>query len=231
MELKQDARVVNAAGDGVGHIDRVVLNPKTKEVTAIVVRKGVLFTQDKVVPIDMVDATREGEVMLRADAGNLDDLQEYKATYYVSANEEDLGAVANDSDRRTFVEPVYAYPPFGSLWAGGAYAGTAEPTLVRKTQTNIAENEVALKKGVRVLASNGDHIGDIDEVLTDPGSRRASHFVLTQGLLFKTRKLIPMDWVRVVTDDRVELVVGPRAFEQLRDYDESRESGPEVPII
>ena len=88
---------------------------------------------------------------------------------------------------------------------------------------------MALKKGAKVLASNGDHIGNIDEVLSDPGSRRASHFVLSQGVLFKTRKLIPMDWVRKVTDEQVQLVVGPRALEQLRDY--NTESGPEVPIF
>jgi len=56
------------------------------------------------------------------------------------------------------------------------------PENVRVTQVNIPEGDVALKKGTNVLANNGDHIGDIDEVLIDPNSHQISHFVLSPGL-------------------------------------------------
>ena len=44
MQFKQGATVSTYDGKNVGHVDRVVLNPKTKEVTHIVVRKGLLVS-------------------------------------------------------------------------------------------------------------------------------------------------------------------------------------------
>ena len=68
MQLKRDTPVQTATGQSVGHIDRVVLDPASKEVTHIVVRKGLFFTQDKVVPIGLVAAATEAQVTLREDA-------------------------------------------------------------------------------------------------------------------------------------------------------------------
>jgi|GEM_PF-302001 len=241
MELKQDAHVVSAEGKDAGRIERVVLNPQTKEITAIVVRKGVLFTHDKVVPLSMIEATNEGGAVLRVSAGDIDGLQDYESTYYVPVDEEDYRNETPTADvglnTRQSAEPVYAYPPFGVPWGGALVGGPntigapslGEPEVVRKTQINIPDNAVALKHGAKVLAGSGEHIGNVDEVLTEPGSRRISHFVLSQGVLFKTRKLIPMDWVRKVTDEQVQLVVGPRALQQLRDYNPS--AGSEVPVL
>ena len=42
--------IYNQNGDKVGSIDRLVIDPRTNEVTHIVVRKGFLFTKDKVIP-------------------------------------------------------------------------------------------------------------------------------------------------------------------------------------
>ena len=64
MEFQANAKVVNPRGDTVGHVDRVVLDPRTKQITHIVVRKGTLFTTDRVLPVAMVaDADAERVVL------------------------------------------------------------------------------------------------------------------------------------------------------------------------
>jgi len=97
MELRRDAPVVTASGEQVGYVDCVVLNPKTKEITAIVVRKGLLFPHDKIVPINMVDEADDDGVKLRDSAGDMQDLQEYQSTYYVPADEADSQGGAETS--------------------------------------------------------------------------------------------------------------------------------------
>jgi uncharacterized protein YrrD len=78
MQFKDGADVYSASSDESGDINRVVLDPKTKEVTHIVVRKGLLFKQDKVVPIDLIAFTTEDQIVLREDAGDLERLPDFE---------------------------------------------------------------------------------------------------------------------------------------------------------
>lgn len=244
MELTENTLIRNTKNEDIGRIDRVVLNPKTREVTALVIRKGIFFTHDKVVPVQMIDSSDENGIVLRAEAGDLDQLPDYQATYYVPAEEEDNQRPATDTvatptgivnTTTTATPSLFAYPPVGMQWGGGSSLNGGplgempDPTMVRKTQINIPPDEVALQVGAHVLSNDGKHIGDVDEVITDSDARRMTHFVLSQGLLFKTRKLIPLDWVRSVNADEVRLAIGPQTLDQLRDYESAQ--GPEVPIF
>jgi len=42
--------------------------------------------------------------------------------------------------------------------------------------------------------------------------------VISQGLLLKERKLVPVRWVDVVGEDEVHLAVGSRLLDELREY-------------
>lgn len=109
MRLKQHATVVTAEGNEVGRVDRVVMDPTTKEVTHVVVHKGFLFAEDKVVPISLIDAASEERVTLREDAGDLQALPVFEETHYVQAGDE-LGP-----ERGTDMPPPYWYQPAGDL--------------------------------------------------------------------------------------------------------------------
>lgn len=223
MNFRQDAPVRMANGDEVGRVDRVVIDPKTNEVTYIVVRKGALFTEDKVVPIGMIAAASDEGVQLRPDAGDLQDLPQYQETYYVPADEADSAP-----GQTSYAPPVYAYAPYGSPSMGLAFgAALMQPDVVAKTTTNIPENEIALKQGAKVMSRDDKHVGDVEQVLTDPNTNRASHFVISQGLLFKSRKLVPMDWVANVSEEEVRLAVNSKTLERTSDYNEGRSA----PII
>ena len=51
-----------------------MLDPETKEGTHIVVRKGFLFTEDKVIPMALISAATEEGVTLRENVGDLQTL-------------------------------------------------------------------------------------------------------------------------------------------------------------
>lgn len=71
---KKNEAVYTADGQQVGVIERVVLDPSTNEISHLVLRQGWLFTEDKVVPIELVDLTDTERIGLRRDVKNLDQL-------------------------------------------------------------------------------------------------------------------------------------------------------------
>jgi uncharacterized protein YrrD len=213
MKLKENARVETADGQIVGQIDRVVMDPRTKEVTHVVVHKGLLFTEDKVVPISLISGVMDDRVVLREDVGDLENLPDYEETSYTSLDEyEQAQAPAGAS-----VPPVYWYPPYPTGW--GVYpAGYLVPQYIVHTKENIPEGTVALEEGAKVISSDGQHVGNVEQVLTDSQVDRATHFVISQGMLLKTRKLLPTGWISHLDSDEVHLAVGAPILETLREY-------------
>jgi uncharacterized protein YrrD len=59
IHLIKDAEVLSLAGEKIETLDRVVLDPETKEVSHIVVKKGMLFSTSKVIPISYVNLDGE----------------------------------------------------------------------------------------------------------------------------------------------------------------------------
>jgi sporulation protein YlmC with PRC-barrel domain len=50
MRIKEGDRVETYHGEKVGTVSRVVIDPRNKEITNIVVGKGFLFKEDRVLP-------------------------------------------------------------------------------------------------------------------------------------------------------------------------------------
>jgi len=67
-----------------------------------------------------------------------------------------------------------------------------------------------LKKGVKVISNDGQTLGTLERVITDPKTDRITHLVISRGLLMKSRKLIPVYWLGDVFNEQVHLSVGAR---------------------
>jgi hypothetical protein len=185
-----------------------------------VVRKGFLFTEDKVVPVDLVGSATEGTVTLRPDAGDLEILPDFEEEHLVVVDERELARYGPEG--RSYPAPVYSYPPFSAAppvaIKSGDGSGHTEP-VVTTTERNVPEGTVALEEGAEVFSADDEHVGDVEQVLTDPQADRVTHFVITEGLLLKERKLIPSQWVSTMAEDRVKLAVGSDLLKSLPEYD------------
>lgn len=217
MRFTENAKVLAADGDKVGEVERVVIDPKTHQVTHIVVRKGLLFKEDKAVPVDLVASATEDTVALRPDAGDLETLPPFEEEHYVIVDERELARYGVDGP--SYPSPVIWYPPFGAAppYVVKSGIGQADP-VVATTQRNVPEGTVALEEGADVISADDEHVGDVEQVLTDPLADRVTHFVITEGLLLKERKLIPSQWVSTMTEDKVKLAVGSEFLERLPEY-------------
>jgi uncharacterized protein YrrD len=210
MEFKQDTRVYTPDGQVVGHVDRVVLDPRTKTVSHIVVRKGFLFVEDKVVPLDMIESADQERVTLRAAAGDLEKLSAFEDAHYVPLSMDEAASVAYAEG---LAEPLYWYPPVGG-WMGHDYL----PPYRMHIDQNIPEDTVAVIEGARVVTADDKEVGHVEQVFTDPATNRATYVLVAHGFLTKTKKLIPTTWISKLTETEIFLSVGSSLVDDLHEY-------------
>jgi uncharacterized protein YrrD len=215
MELKEGAGVFTSSGEQVGKINRFVLDPATNEVTHIVIQKGWLLPEDKVVPIRMVNSASEERVVLSRDVGDFDQLPPFEERHFVRAASEDIP----QGEHATYenLPAYYWYPPAGYI-GYPAYGLEYYPWPPVETRRNIPEETVPLKEGSNVMSADEKHVGDVERLLVESDSNRATHFVITRGVFLKERKLVPAQWVRSIEENKVHLIVSSQLLERLPPY-------------
>lgn len=212
VELKEGTSVFTSDGKEVGKINRFVLNPSTDEVTHIVIQKGWLLPEDKVVPFRMIGSVTEDRVELNEDIDDFEKLPPFEETHYIEADNQAPGYPAGK------VPAYYLYPPDGYLGYPAYGLGPYSWPPV-ETERNIPKNTVPLKEGSDVISSDDKHIGDIERLFIQGDSHRVTHLLVSHGLLSKEKKVIPAGWIQSVEEDKVHLSVPSRLFERLPAYE------------
>jgi uncharacterized protein YrrD len=209
MQFKQGATIVTDEGKEVGHLDRVVIDPKSKNVTHIVIRKGLLISQDKVVPIQYIVTGKGDRITLQMATDKLNELPDFEETHYVALNEEEL---ARNEKHPVFFAPIsYWYPPYPEMVA----VSQVQPAYEVETKFNIPMGTVAVREGAKVVTQDDQHVGDVEQVLTGAKNDRVTHFIIAKGLLLKEKKMIPIGWIDSLGEDKVRLAVGLRLVQGL----------------
>lgn len=230
MDLQKDALIVTHEGREVGHLDRVAINPRSKEVTHLVVRKGKLFPVDKVVEMTYVGEITPDRITLKPEAGDPEYLPPFQVKYYVGTNaplapKDDLGGLG-----RTFAPKGYWTAPAGNIGGLGGVPLRGIPdsalplpkippagTEVEQEQ-NVPDTTVALKEGAKVVAEDGAAVGSLVRILADEATGRATHFVVAHGAVGQNHKAIPVEWVGDVQEKEVALLVSGDVLDQLEAY-------------
>jgi sporulation protein YlmC with PRC-barrel domain len=235
MELTAGADVYAANGEKVGELERIVVDPKSREVTHIILEKGTFTKTEKVVPIGLVTGAGRERVTLGQAPDALDGLPDFEDERYVVARDRDwaAGAVAPAAampgTAGTVTGPgltplVHWYPPAymgdpghpPAVLGVNTPAGAAEELEVNR---NIPAETVPLKEGAKVVALDGETLGEVERLFTDPETNKVTHVILARGLLLKSRKAIPMEWVADVSEASVRLAVSQELVNSVKDYE------------
>ena len=218
MRLTKGSDVYSADGEKLGTLDRVILDPNSKEVTHIVISKGLLFTTNKIVAIEDLDQNASDSITLRSPKSDLKDFKDFEETHYVN-----LDQTENPTSDETPVPTSYWYPPINLAWwrAGGTdnpimYPG--QPVYVARKTQNIPEGTVALEEGAKVVSADRKHIGNIKELIINTPDNRVTHIVLNEGVLFKERKLVPVTWISEIDEGEIHLSVDSHVLDHLPAY-------------
>ena len=209
VQLQKNAAVITADGRRVGSLERVVVNPRSKALTDIVVSTGALLNrEEKVVPIGLVTETTESQVVLSEDAGDLVSFPAFEEEHLVEGGEYE------DPPRPVEVQPpvVFGYPGLGP-----PMVTTTGEQLVTEVEQNIPEGTVAMKESAKIITADGEHVGNLERVLAEPSLEQITHLLISMGGLMKKWKLIPIQWVMVMGEDEVHLRVKKTQVEELAD--------------
>lgn len=212
MKIKYGADVYKADGEKVGEVEQVVIDPSDNEITHLVVRKGFLLTEDRVVPMTLLESSDEESVHLREFDGDFDQFPLYVQREFYQVGELDPSIDYTPG----YTRPLYPYPPLDV--ESRAFSPDFQQPVAVKEEKYIQAEKVAVKDGADVFSLDGSHVGDVEEVFSDPRTDRITHLLISKGLLLQENKLVPVSWVDKYNENSVHLLVSRKILENLPEY-------------
>lgn len=187
--------------DGVfGESTYVLINPVTEKVTHLVVKEAPLQHPEYVVPIGLIAATSANNIQLRCTCNELRHMEPFIQTQYIK---EPMPEAVYDN--------VYARGSY-LLWP---YAVGDTMTWEPVDQKQIPPGELAVRRGTRVEATDGD-VGHVDEFVLNPGTGNITHLVMREGHLWGQKDVsIPVSAIRETRDDVVILNLNKQEIKDL----------------
>jgi uncharacterized protein YrrD len=179
---------VISGNDQVGRVRRLILRPDG-EVQGIIISGWLVLGHDVYVPIDAVESADPDAVRVSLSLADL----------------EQLPPLESDSAHAR---------------ADDASGPSVAPAGLRSAASGQAEASAGgwpLRAGQRVAATDGN-VGDLDVVLIDPRTNRATGFVVRKGRFVVRDVIVPIDWVQSVADDRITLSVPRARLDSLPEY-------------
>lgn len=221
MRFVKGDEVYSAQGEKIGTLSRVVIDAKTRDVTDLVVERGVLARNEKVIPIGLIDVENEERLMLREANQRIDDLLDYETIHYIPVDRVDAPYENYEN-----IETSYWYPPANLQIETRdvlppdlpSHVERTEKTVPERKETSIPEGRIAIAQGARVVSADDKHIGNVEQVITEPGSNNVTHFVIGKGFLLKEHKLVPSIWVAEADGEQIRLSVEAKLFDRLPNY-------------
>jgi sporulation protein YlmC with PRC-barrel domain len=200
MEIPVNAQVKAADGSAYGRLSYVVLDPKTKRLTHLVVKADKAPHTERLVSIDQVMESTPRLIRVRHSLDELDHLPEFIQHQYVR---EDLPY----SDVFSGEAALLTINPYTQVPRVPAYV----PILV----TQMPRGEIAVRRGAHVAAEDGP-VGTVDDFLIDPKTDRITHLVLRHGHLWGQRDIsLPVGEIAHIAENTVYLKLSKRQIEQL----------------
>ena len=192
--------------DGVcGKVTRVVVDPVARTITHLVVEPKHWHGPGRLVPLDLIDATT-GEIRLRCTLAEFEELDPAEETQFLPGIPGYPGYGP---------EQVLFMPYYGTGTGMGTGAASVPLTV---TYDAVPLDEVEVRRGEHVHATDG-HIGRVQGLVIDPGSRHVTHVLLQEGHLRGRKEVaIPIGAVTGV-DDGIRLNITKQQVQDLPPVD------------
>jgi uncharacterized protein YrrD len=209
MDFKEGVAVYTPDGRHLGNVDHLVVDPRSRRVTHIVVRQGHLLPEDKVIAVEQLSAVTDARLVLDAEPEKLVPFEE---SHYVTLDAGTRRQWGDDQGVPLLWAVEHDTPLLWGGWGEGGYPAEAVERITR----NIPQGDVAVAEGATVEDSKGEHVGRVLELVTDPQSGRITCLVVEAGHLWgKHTKAIPINWVSTFGEWKVTLAVGVETLDKV----------------
>jgi uncharacterized protein YrrD len=203
MELKKGVGVYSA-GEKIGDVTRIVIDPISGEVTHVVIGSGLVFKDERIVGAKQLTDS-EGTINVASGLDH-EDFPPFEVEYTVPLDE------TTKADYPGHDAPLFWYGASGGYPVGALGWG---PAYRNRIAENIPDDSLAIQPGVTVNGSDGESIGILESITTDGSDDRLSGLVLSQGFLGTTRRTIPASWVGSWGTDEIQLRVSSTMVSEL----------------
>jgi sporulation protein YlmC with PRC-barrel domain len=207
MILKFGMDVITSESEKAGKLETVIIDPATDKITHLIVREGLLFTKDKIVPFNLVVDGDEDRIQLREFEGDIEDLQDYR--------EQDFVHVENYINNQLGgkIVPLIYYSPLGI-----SRAQEIELEGIKVTREKLNRETESLKEGLDVLSLDEENVGKVKEIILHPTEGKVTHVLISEGVLIKSKVLIPAAWIDSITGSEVKLFVDSSLVKNLPEF-------------
>jgi sporulation protein YlmC with PRC-barrel domain len=187
MRVELGTHVRTSDGKDVGVLDKLILDPRTDEIKAVVIRKGLILHRDIEVPLTAVQAGPQGDLHLTYAADQVAELPAFMESNY--------------TEPPTHYEPPTGYLAGGGvLWPIGSVPEAAPPSqgydagpptdqhpTTMLTQQDV-ENAV-IGVGSEVWSRDGHKVGSLHQLTFDEATGHLVRFVVRVGGLLTPEDL------------------------------------------
>lgn len=228
LTFQENMTVEGANGEKLGDLKHVVVDPRSKDITHLVIEQGFFFTEDKLVPLSLVHKQEHEKLVLERPADQIE-LQSFTHREYVARR--DLDTLAEDETAQPIAppapRPLYHYPSVGAPNLGYPYTAGAMPATSEVDETayvevespNVDSDKLVVALGASVKDENGRDVGEVSRVFTASDTQRITHFMVEQGILFTENTVIPIHWIDRVEETVVHLAVTTDELDTLAPYE------------
>ena len=182
---------VTCTDGACGELEKVVLDPETREITELVVSYGLIRRNRRVVPVSRVAGADEKTLQLDLEKGDLDDFPSYAEENYVTEEVSDFPGVPYEKDE--------------VVWRAGAdflsFSGGTPDEKPGQMRTNSDSDTVVLEEGMEVQ-HGGKRVGHVSHLVLDPSDKRVLRVAVR-----KPRRgdivMIPIEWIAEIGPKRI----------------------------
>ena len=193
---------VRCTDDAFGELADVVIDPRTRRVTHLVVQPHHRDEQARLVPIDRAQAgeSADATISLGCTIADMSQFELIRESAYLR-----LGEVpVEDPDRDVGIEEPLALPSSPGVDTFDTF--DVDPHVML-SYDRIPLGEVEIRRASSVTSADAHHLGHVDGFVLDDGQQIA-HLVLEHGHLWGRREVvIPAGAVARVETDEVVLTL------------------------
>lgn len=221
MHIELGRPVMSRDGKRIGTVDQLVLDPNTREVQAIIVHRGWLLSEDRIVDRELIDAVApDGTVWLTLDAERTGELPLFIEAEFVRLTAEEAASLPYvwpsggglgpipllwGTPAREPVVPDLGAAPYEP--GGGTLPSSVPPiTPPVEVESSLPQEAVRIDRGTAVIASDGERLGKVEHVHLNEDGEIVS-LAVDPGLFGGEHLHIPAEWIAEITEDAVRLSV------------------------
>jgi osmotically-inducible protein OsmY len=175
-------------------------------VTDLIVERGLLRTDERVVPVSYVDRATEDYVMLSISEPKLDECPEYQSYKYDVVGEKSAKRAIGSKPMTTYIST------FGPVMTRGYMP------VIRRQQVhqNVEPNQEVVTRGAPVR-NQEEKIGSLDHMLVDAETSELTHLVLDPGI-FSESVVLPISKAKRMDENGILVDLEANELDQFPAY-------------